>query len=96
MNATLSGEPSQFPVYFEIGRLFKRGEIVKLCRAALAEEGPLDARELALLVVRAKGLDESDGVLRTTIAFRIVQALSLAARRGTIGNGGKRKGVKTE
>ncbi|MCW2283657.1 hypothetical protein M2323_001429 [Rhodoblastus acidophilus] len=90
----LNGEPEQFPVYVEVRHLFKRGEIVKLCRAALAEEGPLDNRELALRVVRAKGLDEGDKVLRKSVSFRIVQALSMAARRGTVGDGGKRKGVR--
>jgi len=34
---------------------------------------------LALRVIRAKELDEGDGVLRKTVAFRIGQALSIAA-----------------
>ena len=59
VNATLrlfelTGEPQQFPVYVDIGRLWRRGEIVRVCRAALEAEGPLDTRELALRVVRAK------------------------------------------
>ena len=90
----LNGEPQQFPAYADIGRLWKRGEIVTVCRDALAREGPLDTRELALRVIRAKGLDESDGVLRKTIAFRIVQALSIAAKRGKIASPGKRSGVR--
>ncbi|MCW2282488.1 hypothetical protein M2323_000005 [Rhodoblastus acidophilus] len=90
----LNGEPEQFPVYVEVRHLFKRGEIVKLCRAALSQEGPLDTRELALRVVRAKGLDEGDKVLRKSVSFRIVQALSMAAKRGTVGDIGKRKGVR--
>jgi hypothetical protein len=90
----LNGEPQQFPAYADIGRLWKRGEIVSVCRDALAKEGPLDTRELARRVIRAKGLDEGDGVLRKTVAYRIVQALSSAAKRGTIQSPGKCNGVR--
>lgn len=99
VNATLrlfemNGEPQQFPAYVDLGRLWKRGEIVAVCRQALSKEGPLDTRELALRVISAKGLDEADGVLRKTLAFRIVQALSIAAKRGKIGDGGRRGGIR--
>ena len=90
----LNGEPSQFPAYIDLNRLFKRGEIVDICKAALAKEGPLDTRELAVRVVKAKGLDLEDKVLRTSIAFRIVQALRQQHKRGKIGDVGKRKGVR--
>jgi hypothetical protein len=99
VNATLrlfelSGETLQFPAYVDLGRLWKRGEIVAVCREALAAEGPLDTRELAVRVLRAKGLDEHDKVMRQTVAFRVVQALSIAAKRGVIGSAGKRKGIR--
>jgi hypothetical protein len=90
----LNGEVEQFPAYLAMGRYFKRGEIVGICKAALADEGALDTRELALRVIRAKGLDEGDRVLRKTVGFRVVQALSMAAKRGKIGESGKRKGVR--
>lgn len=90
----LTGEPRQFPAYAAIGRLWKRGEMVAVCRQALDKEGPLDTRELALRVIRAKGLDADDKVMRQTVAFRVVQALSVAAKRGTIGGAEKRKGVR--
>jgi hypothetical protein len=98
VNATLrlfklDGEASEFPVYVDTLRLFRRGEVVALCKDALAKEGPLDTRELALRVIQAKGMDESDSVLRTALAFRIVQALRLQARRGAIQSLGKRKNV---
>jgi hypothetical protein len=99
VNATLrlfelNGEPQQFPVYCDLSRLFKRFEMVRLAKAALAEEGPLDTRELALRVMRAKGLDETDKVMRQTVAFKLVQALGIAAKHGRIGSEGKRKGVR--
>ncbi len=85
---------TQFPVYMDTLRLFKRKEIATLAKAALAREGPLDTRELALRVIRAKGMDEGDKVLRASIAFRITQALNLQAKRGTIDALQKRKGVR--
>jgi hypothetical protein len=42
----------------------------------------------------AKALDEGDKVLRQSVTFRIVQTLSIAAKRGRFVNGGKRKGVR--
>jgi hypothetical protein len=63
-------------------------------REALGKEGQLDTRELAVRVLRAKGMDESDNVLRQAVAFRIVQALSIAAKRGTVASDGKRGGVR--
>lgn len=99
VNATLrlfelNGEPQQFPAYVDMSRLFKRGDMVKICRVELAKDGPLTTRELALRVLRAKGLDEADKVMRQTVAYKLVQALGIAARRGTIGDAGKRGGVR--
>ncbi|MFG1301447.1 hypothetical protein V5F49_16775 [Xanthobacter sp. V3C-3] len=99
INATIrifevNGEPREFPAYVEIHRLFKRGEMTAICKAALAQEGALDTRELALRVIRAKGLDEGDKALRQTIALRIVQALRLQAKRMAISAIRKRNGVQ--
>lgn len=100
VNATLrlfelNGEHEVFPVHMDLTRLFKRGEVHKICQAALAEapEG-LDTRELALAVVRAKGLDEADTVLRKALVYRIVQAMRMQEKRGRIVGAGKRKGVR--
>lgn len=90
----IGDEPLQFPVYMDIGRLFRPREIGKLCHEALAIESPLDTRELALRVMRAKGMDESDKVLRSTVAHRVVQALSMRLKRGLITSEGKRDGVR--
>jgi hypothetical protein len=87
-------DPDEAPRYADIHRLFKRGEMAKLCRAALAREGPLDTRELAQRVMTAKGFDATDEVLRKAIAYKIVQALRMQHLRGTIGDAGKHKGVR--
>ena len=75
---------TQFPVYVDTHRLFRRGEIAELCKAALKEEGPLTTPDLALRVIRAKRLDAGDKVLRQSVAYRIVQALRLQWKRGKI------------
>jgi len=99
VNATIQlfeapADRTQFPVYVDTLRLFRRGEIVTLCKAALTEEGPLTTRDLAVRVIRAKGLDEGDKVLRTSIAYRIVQATRLQWKRGKVGSPEKHGGVR--
>jgi hypothetical protein len=90
----LTGDPSEFPPYIDLNRLLRRGETTKLCMAALAAEGPLDTRELAQRVMRAKGLNRGDKVLAQSIALRIVQTLRMKARKGGKLDGSvRRKGV---
>ena len=60
---------------------------------ALAKEGPLDTRQLALRVIRAKGLSENDKVLAHTVALRVVQTLRMRARRNKVECQTKTKGV---
>lgn len=88
-----AAEAGDVKPYMDVHRLFKRGEIVTLCKAALAAHGPLDTRELSHAVMKAKGFAD-DTELRKAIAFKIVQALTMQAKRGTIGDGGKRKNVR--
>jgi hypothetical protein len=99
VNATLllfekGGAPNGVKVYHDINRLFRRGEIVTICKAAMAEHGPLSTRELSHHVMKAKGFNADDNELRKAIAFRIVQALRLQHRRGTMGDAGKRDGAR--
>ena len=53
-----------------------------------------DTRELALRVMRAKGFDEGDAVLRQSITYRLVQALRLQWKRGKVGSPEKQGGVR--
>lgn len=71
---------SAHPVLMDVNRLFKRREIGQLCAEAL-QAGPMDTRQLALHVIRAKGFDETDRHLRKAVAYRIVQALRLQEKR---------------
>ncbi len=86
---TLGAKP-----YMDLSRLFKRGEIYRICLASIKEEGPLDTRELSARVVKAKGLDETDTVLRSSIGYRVVQSLGIACKRGALADGGRRKGIR--
>lgn len=100
VNATLAlfavgdAEPGEVRAYMDTSRLFRRGELSGLCKAALASHGPQDTRELAWRVAEAKGLDAADPVLRKALAYRIVQALTLQWKRGGIGSEGIRGGVR--
>jgi hypothetical protein len=88
-----TGEAGDLPPYVDLNRVLRRGETTKICMDALAKEGPLDTRQLALRVIRAKGLSENDKVLAQTVALRVVQTLRMRARRGKVENITKTKGV---
>jgi hypothetical protein len=89
----VTGEAADLPPYVDLNRLLKRGETTKICMDALAAEGPLDTRQLALRIIRAKGLTESDKVLAQSIALRVVQTLRMRARRNKVECITKTKGV---
>jgi hypothetical protein len=88
-----TGEAADLPPYVDLNRVLRRGETTKICMEALAAEGPLDTRQLALRVIRAKGLTDSDKVLAQTVALRIVQTLRMRARRGKVESVTRTKGV---
>ena len=77
-----------------LNRLFKRGELFAVCKAAITEAGkPLDTRELARACAVAKGLDPADRVVTKALALMLVTILSKRALAGQIGRLPKRKGV---
>jgi hypothetical protein len=75
----VSGDPADTAPYVDVHRLFRRGEVIDLCKQALAH-GPLNTRQLALKVMAAKGLDTGDKVLATAIAGRLIHATAMPAR----------------
>ena len=90
----VSGESADFTPYFDLNRVFRRGETTELCMAALAAEGPLDTRQLTQRIMVAKGLDAADKVLSQAIALRVVQTLRVRAkRRKGIDGSLRRRGV---
>lgn len=70
-----------YPMHYNLDRLFRRREIGELCHKALAE-GPKDTRQLAEWIIAEKGFPGADRHLRTSIAYRIVQALRMQEKRG--------------
>ena len=88
-----TGEAGDLPPYVDLNRVRRRGETTKICMDALAKDGPLDTRQLAMQVIRAKGLSEADKVLAQTVALRVVQTLRMRARRGKVESVTRTKGV---
>jgi hypothetical protein len=87
-----SSKPSDMARYVDTYRMFKRGEPWAICAAALAR-GPHDTRELALELMKAKGLDTADSVLAKGLTNRLIHSLRMQEKRGRVGRDGKRKGV---
>jgi hypothetical protein len=87
-----SDRPADLAQYVDHYRLFKRGEPWAICAAALAS-GPLSTKELALALMRAKGLDLADAVLAKAIGNRLIHSLRMQEHNGRVKRQGKRKGV---
>jgi hypothetical protein len=79
--------------YVDIHRMFARGEMAAVCREAL-KDGPRNTRQLALAVMKAKGLDAGDKVLAKAISYRLIHALRIQARIGKIVGAGKEKAAR--
>ena len=88
-----SGDGEDLSSYVDTHRMFARGEIIAICKEALAS-GPRTTKELALHVMAAKGLDTGDKVLAHAMAQRMIHALRQQWRRGLIEGEGKIKGAR--
>jgi hypothetical protein len=77
----------------DLHRLFTRGEMMRLCKEALAS-GPKTTKELALIVIASKGFDTGDKVLARAMATRMIHALRQKWRRGHIDGEGKVRGAR--
>jgi hypothetical protein len=98
VNATISifeasGDRDSTTAYTDIHRLFQRGELTAICKAALAEHGPMNTRALAVHILTAKGLDAGDKVLAKSVAGRVIHALRMQAKRGKLTIVGKERGA---
>src|SRR5208282_544536 len=74
VNATISIFGSSYEgdatrPYVNLSGMFKRGEMVGIAKAALAN-GPQNTRQLSAAVLKAKGLDPNDKVLGKAISHR--------------------------
>lgn len=76
-------------------RLFRYGEMFAMCKEALSKApNGLDTRELAEIIMAAKGMNPGDRVLRRAITMSIVNILSSRAKRGQIVAAGKRNLIR--
>lgn len=71
----------EFPLHYNMAQLFRHREIVGYCTEAL-QAGPMDTRQLSDWITEKKQFPNPDRHLKTSIAFRIVQALRLQEKRG--------------
>lgn len=82
------------PSPMSLSRFFRYREISTLCLKALeAAPDGLDTRELALVVIHAKGMDETDALMRRAVARHVAFAVKGQQKRGRIANLGKRRRV---
>lgn len=72
---------NQYPMHYNIHRLFKPREIGQLCREAL-KDGPLDTRQLAEFIIAKKEFPGADRHLRASVAYKVVQGLRMQEKRG--------------
>lgn len=88
-----SGSRKAMTSYHDTHRLFGRREKIEMVKAAIAKHGPMDTRELAIVCMKAKGLDPKDKVMAKSVAHTLVHALRMQAQRGAMVMQGKRRGV---
>jgi hypothetical protein len=87
-----SGRGQDLSRYMDSYRLFKRGEPWAICAAALVN-GPLSTKDLALELMKAKGMDLKDAVLAKTLGHRLIHSLRMQEQRKKVCREGKRHGV---
>ena len=85
-------EPHALRVYVDLKRVFRYGEIARLCIAELAA-GERTTRELAAALMAAKGLDTRDRALAKTICLSVIQSMRSCERRHKVRCVGKRRTV---
>ncbi len=96
INATirLFTEPDKQRARYMVSHgFFKKGEIADICVRHLEVAGEMTTRELAERVMVERKLDASDGTLRNSVVFKVVQALRHAKRRRLVRMVEKRKGM---
>lgn len=87
-------DPDALRAYVDMHRIWKRGELIRLCRGFLESEGPLSTKQLAERAMTAANLDVADKVLAKSVALKIVQAMRQQYIRGTIEDAGRVKGAR--
>jgi hypothetical protein len=63
-----AGDRDTPTAYTDIHRLFQRGELTAICKAAMAQHGSINTWALVTHILAAKGLDSGDRVLANRLA----------------------------
>lgn len=87
-------DPDAMRAYVDTHRIWKRGELMTLCKGFLESEGPLSTKGLAERAMKASGLDASDKVLAKAVAYKIVMAMRQQHIRGKVQDAGRVKGAR--
>lgn len=82
-------EGTQFPLTFNIGRLYRVREIGKLIQEALVANGPMSSVDLTTYCIRAKGFDTADQHLHRSVSLRVASTMHTQERRGKVKRVGK-------
>ncbi len=97
VNSTLAifaggDEPEGHRVYVDLARVFCYGEIAASCIKELSA-GDRTTRELAEVLMVAKGMDICDRVLAKSVCLSVVQSMRSCERRRKVRCAGKRGAV---
>lgn len=88
-------DPEGAHAHMSFAKVFARGEIFAICKKALdAAPDGLDTRQLAVILLQAKGLDADDHIMRRNVAYNIVQIMGNRLKRGSVASNGKQNGVR--
>ncbi len=87
-------DPDAMRAYVDTHRIWKRGELMTLCKGFLESEGPLSTKALAERAMKASGLDATDKVLAKAVAYKIVMAMRAQHIRGRVQDAGRVKGAR--
>lgn len=89
-----SGDRDAMGAYVDIHRIWKRGEMMRLCQGFLKAEGPLSTPALTQRVMKASGLDAGDKILAKAVCHKIVYAMRAQHLRGKVADAGRRGGTR--
>lgn len=84
------GQSTELPAYADMKRLFRYAEGIKLAQEAL-KSGPQTTREIAAYIIKTKGLDQRDSVLRKVICRHIIHQLRRQAQQGKLAIVGRKQ-----
>ena len=86
-------EREHLPAYLDLHRVFTRKEKWPLIEEALRPGRPITTRELAIYLLRRKGMDAADVVLTKAVGNLLIHSLRMQQTRGRVEMVGKLKGV---